>query len=75
MPIDGWNDPKFCRLFLMLLSYPLSGRQIKYLIWRFYNNKRNKEIIELDGKNISQSAVNRVITKAYRKIKVNFRKS
>jgi hypothetical protein len=71
--IEFWN------LYYRLLHYPLSAREVNYLIWKFYNRKKDWEIAKLDSKKISPQAVNSVISRAYRKIKnkidVNFRKS
>jgi hypothetical protein len=65
------DDPEFCSLFLRILSYRLEGREIKYLMWRFYYNKTDEEIAKLDNKKITRQAINLIIKSAYIKIKLN----
>jgi DNA-directed RNA polymerase specialized sigma subunit len=60
---------EFWELYCRLLQYPLSIREMNYLIWRFYNHKSDEEIARLDGRRISRQEVNRVIQRAYKKIK------
>ncbi len=67
--IEFWN------LYIRLLRYHLSVREMNYLLWKFYNRKSWQEIARLDGRNITSSAVSFVICKAYRKIKLNNLKS
>jgi hypothetical protein len=66
--MDFWN------IYIKLLHYPLSAREMNYLIWKFYNRKNYRQIAWLDGQNIKKSAVSMVISRACRKIKVNFKK-
>ncbi len=73
--IGNIDDPQFVSLFLLVLSYPLTGREINYLMWRFYFRMTTKEIAKFDGLKITRQAVNLVIVNAYKKIKLNFRKS
>lgn len=81
MPQKGQNghlgtldDPEFCQLFLRLMSYRLTGREIKYLIWRFYFKKSADEIAKLDERCKGKSGINLIIQKAYKKIKQYNRK-
>lgn len=67
------KDPKFCELFLRILTYNLNGREIKYLLWKFYYRKTDKEIAKLDGR-CESAGVNLIINNAYRKIRHDFRK-
>ena len=67
--MDFWN------LYYRLLRYRLTVREMNYLIWKFYNHKSYKQIAYLDGRKIGGTAVSMVITNAYKKIKMNFRKS
>ncbi len=57
-------------IFLGTLKANLTGREIKYLIWRFVYKKTDKEIARLDGRRISRSAVSFIICKTYKKIKL-----
>ena len=67
-------DLDFWRLLLRLLHYPLKPREIKYLLWRFYNRMNCKQIAQLDGRKISAQGINRIFEEAYKKIKVYFGK-
>lgn len=62
------NDPEFNKLFLRLLSYRLNGREIKYLIYRFYFNMNDKKITKFEGGYLTRAGVNFHIQRAYRKI-------
>ena len=64
----------FWSLYYRLLRYHLSAREMNYLIWKFYNRKEYKQIAYLDGRKIGGTAVSMVISRACRKIKVNFEK-
>jgi hypothetical protein len=61
--MDFWN------LYIRLLGYNLSIRETNYLLWRFYNKKNTREIARLDGRRITPQGVNRVLERAYRKIR------
>lgn len=67
------DDPDFCKIFLRLLSYPLNGREIKYLLLRFYYNNTTEEIAKFDGRKVIRSRINQEFEKAYKKIKLDFR--
>lgn len=72
--MDEYNMD-FWELYYRLLHYHLSAREMNYLLWRFYNRKKELEIARLDGRKITRQAVNIVIAKAYKKMRLNFRKS
>jgi hypothetical protein len=63
--IDFWK--LFCRIARVNNITP---REIKYLLWRFYNCKIDREIAKLDGHpKMTRKGINIVIMKAYRKIR------
>lgn len=63
-------DTEKAGFFLMLHSLDvLSGREMKYLMWRFALNKENKEIAALDNKNITSQAVQFIIKGGIEKIR------
>jgi hypothetical protein len=52
----------------------ITPREIKYLLWRFYNLKKDKEISRLEGHpKRKRQWINFVIMTAYRKIKYDKR--
>jgi hypothetical protein len=67
--IDRNQD--FFRLLLCIVDFRahLTERELRYLLWRFNNRLTAEEIAKLDGRKISRSAVNLVLTTAYRKIR------
>jgi hypothetical protein len=69
------NDPEFVKVFLRILSYNLNGREIKYLLCRFYFRMGDNEIVKFDGRKITRKAVNFIIQGALKKIRQDFRKS
>jgi len=70
-PID---DPYFLKLFLRILSYRLSSRQIKYFIFRFYYNMDCNKIAYFDSRRVSSQRINAEFEEAYKKIRQEFKK-
>lgn len=68
------NDTDFWDLFLRLLHYPLTAEEIKYLVWRFYNKMKDREIAKLDDRKVTRQVMNLIIQRAYKKIKYDNRK-
>jgi hypothetical protein len=68
------HDPQFCRIFLRVLGYKLTSREMKYLIMRFYHNYDDKGIAKWESRRITKQAINLVIQKAYIKIKIDRKK-
>jgi hypothetical protein len=68
------NDPFFTDVVFLICKYPgLSGREMKYLLWRFYFGLSDKEIANKEqykDKPVGRAAVNIVLQRAYRKIKL-----
>jgi DNA-directed RNA polymerase specialized sigma subunit len=66
------RNQDFFRLLLCILDFrsKLTEREIKYLLWRFYNRMTAEQIAKYDGKRISRSAVNQVMESAYKKIRL-----
>ncbi len=68
------EDPEFCRIFLRVLSYPITSRQVKYLLMRFYFNMNSQQIAKWDGKNVSRQAINNQFKEVYKKLGVVLKK-
>ena len=71
---EDYIDPEFCRLLLRILDFKahLSGREIKYLLWKYYYGLTDEEIAKLEGNRVSKSGINLVLNNAYRKIRHDF---
>ena len=68
------DDPEFCSLFLRVLSFNrLDGKEIKYLLLRFYCHKTCDEISKFDDLKTSRQRINQVLEGAYRKIKIDYK--
>jgi len=65
------RNQDFFRLLLCILDFrsKLTERELRYLLWKFWNRLSNEEIAQLDGRKIGRAAVNLVLTRAYRKIR------
>lgn len=64
------HDPsRICDFLVLLCKLPLTGREIKYFVWRFYFNYSADKIIQEDGRKISRQAVTFIIREAIKKIK------
>ena len=57
-------------LFLILYSFGvLTGKEIEYLMWRFGSDKLYSDIVKLDGRTITNQAVQYVVTNAIKKLR------
>jgi hypothetical protein len=67
--IDRNQD--FFRLLFCIVDFRagITERELRYLLWKFWNRKTNEEIAKLDGRKIGRAAVNSILVSAYRKIR------
>lgn len=69
MPQDGY-DPDLTSFLLKVLKLgKLNGREIKYLLWRFYYKKTDMQIAKLDDRNVTRQAINKVLRDTFKKIR------
>ena len=58
---------EFYKFLIFLLRFDLTPVEIKYLLWRFYNNLSLRRIARLEG-DVSYEKVRKIIKEALKKI-------